>query len=236
MSVSRLMALYPATWRQRYEDEFLVLLETRPPSLGDRIDIVRGALDAHLRGSRRTDLEPDSYWRAVVGGFACFLLALVIAASGSLQQDEFGVYREGTAALPFVALAMVILAVGLGRVVTALPRTAVAGRAGGWTAVVAGPVWTLMPWVALVGLVFLVGLVLLAVGARRSGIWPWWAEVTIVALVAPLAGLFAATLFLPWYAIRVSGLDLSLLIVVVGVQWPLLALLLRRGLPPVAEA
>lgn len=46
--MSRLVRLYPRAWRDRYGDEFLSLITDRPPALVDRIDIVRGALDAHL--------------------------------------------------------------------------------------------------------------------------------------------------------------------------------------------
>ena len=46
--MSRLVRLYPRAWRHRYEDEFISLITDRPPTLVDRIDIVRGALDAHL--------------------------------------------------------------------------------------------------------------------------------------------------------------------------------------------
>jgi hypothetical protein len=46
--MSRLVRLYPAAWRARYGDEFSRLIEERPTSLADRIDIVRGAVDARL--------------------------------------------------------------------------------------------------------------------------------------------------------------------------------------------
>lgn len=46
--MSALVRLYPRTWRDRYESEFLDVLESRPPSPRDRLDIVRGALDARL--------------------------------------------------------------------------------------------------------------------------------------------------------------------------------------------
>src|SRR4029079_7068859 len=35
-AVSALIRLYPRAWRERYEDEFLALLEARPPTIGDR--------------------------------------------------------------------------------------------------------------------------------------------------------------------------------------------------------
>lgn len=43
-----LISLYPARWQARYGDEFLDLLESRPPNLRSVIDVLRGALDAHL--------------------------------------------------------------------------------------------------------------------------------------------------------------------------------------------
>lgn len=44
----RLLRLYPREWRDRYGEEFTELLAARPPSLRDRLDIVRGALDARI--------------------------------------------------------------------------------------------------------------------------------------------------------------------------------------------
>ncbi len=46
--MTALVRLYPRAWRERYEAEFLGILEARPPSSRDRFDIVRGALDARL--------------------------------------------------------------------------------------------------------------------------------------------------------------------------------------------
>ncbi len=43
-----LLRLYPAEWRARYAAAFHALLPERPPTLRDRIDIARGALDAQL--------------------------------------------------------------------------------------------------------------------------------------------------------------------------------------------
>ena len=45
-----LVRRYPRWWRERYADEVLALLEDRPPSRRDRLDLARGAIDAHLRG------------------------------------------------------------------------------------------------------------------------------------------------------------------------------------------
>jgi hypothetical protein len=44
----RLLALFPRRWRQRYGEEFEVLLEESDLSLGDLVDLARGAWDARL--------------------------------------------------------------------------------------------------------------------------------------------------------------------------------------------
>jgi len=46
--MSRFMRLYPAAWRQRYAVEFIATLQERPTGLGGSLDIVHGAIDAHL--------------------------------------------------------------------------------------------------------------------------------------------------------------------------------------------
>jgi hypothetical protein len=43
-----LLHLYPRAWRQRYETEMLAVLEARPLTFRTRVDLARGALDAHL--------------------------------------------------------------------------------------------------------------------------------------------------------------------------------------------
>lgn len=50
------MALYPRAWRARYGDELEALLEVARPGLRDRLDLLRGALDAHLHPSRPSPL------------------------------------------------------------------------------------------------------------------------------------------------------------------------------------
>lgn len=48
MRADRLLHLYPRPWRERYGDEFLALVGDRPVRLPQIIDIVSGAIDAHL--------------------------------------------------------------------------------------------------------------------------------------------------------------------------------------------
>jgi hypothetical protein len=231
-----LLSLYPKEWRTRYGEEFAELLAERPPSLRDRLDIVRGALDARVHPQIAASAPDagrvsDRFGIAPLLGLAAFVGALLIAANGPLMYDDYGSYRDGMAALPFFVLAFVLLSVGLYRVIEGLPDTAVGARAAGWTAIVAGLIWSFAPWLMPVGLGFLLGTLGLAIGAQRAGIWPTWALVVLVAALAIPAGLFAATLFLPWYALRGSGLNLVLAFACIGVPWPLVAGMLLRGAP-----
>jgi hypothetical protein len=53
MKADRLLRLYPRAWRDRYGDEFLALLGDRPVRLPQIIDIVSGAIDAHVSSDIR---------------------------------------------------------------------------------------------------------------------------------------------------------------------------------------
>jgi hypothetical protein len=67
--MSRLVRLYPQAWRDRYGDEFIALLDERPPTPGDVLDTFRGALDAHLHPAVG-DAEPAPWTHRVPGLFA----------------------------------------------------------------------------------------------------------------------------------------------------------------------
>jgi hypothetical protein len=125
--MSGLIHLYPRAWQERYEEEFLALLEARPPSFGDGLDIVRGALDARLNPQVRRDEEAmptvaddgaDDWlvarrlgYGALAGG-AAWIVGWWLAATGPIVADGNGTYRDGSAAFPFVILAVLLLAGG----------------------------------------------------------------------------------------------------------------------------
>ena len=73
--MSRLLALYPRAWRSRYGDEFAELLQARPPSLRDRLDIVVGAIDARVNPQVP---GADDREHAMAGDRAARLLAIVV--------------------------------------------------------------------------------------------------------------------------------------------------------------
>ncbi len=230
--MSRLVGLYPRPWRERYEAEFRELMAERPPALADRIDIVRGALDERLRpqvpGPERT---PDRIGFGPLVGFALLAGAVLIMANGPVRYDEYGMYRDGALAFPLFIISLILLSIGLHRVVDRLPAEATVPRAAGWAAIIAGPIWALMPWVMPIGLAFLVGVLGVVVGARRARIWPAWSEVVLVtALVVP-AGLFLALPFLPWYTMRVLDLNYLIILGPISVVWLVVGVLVLRGAP-----
>lgn len=73
---SLLIRCYPARWRARYADEFAAILEERALGPFDALDILLGALDAHLRLHRTTtDIQPGKGFSMSlrIGGFAAIL-------------------------------------------------------------------------------------------------------------------------------------------------------------------
>jgi hypothetical protein len=78
-----LLRLYPRAWRSRYESEVRALLESRTIGTSGRIDLVRGALDAHLHPERLSPIPP----LASVSGGALWTSAAVILALQPVQPD-----------------------------------------------------------------------------------------------------------------------------------------------------
>jgi len=74
--MTRLLKLYPRAWRERYGDEFAELLAQEQFRLGLILDVMGGALDAHLQELRRSRHMKRTLWLAfsfgihvcVVGG------------------------------------------------------------------------------------------------------------------------------------------------------------------------
>jgi hypothetical protein len=96
--MTALLRLYPRAWRERYGDEMVALLESEPTSMLDHLDLMRGALDAHLhpqvRGQSAAEKESTVSHRALAlaaagGGiawmvtFAAWLTTLVPATGDS---------------------------------------------------------------------------------------------------------------------------------------------------------
>jgi hypothetical protein len=81
---SLLIRCYPARWRARYSDEFAAILEESPLGPFDAMDILLGALDAHLRLRRAdADIRPRQgiSMSLRIGGFAAILGGAVYGIS-----------------------------------------------------------------------------------------------------------------------------------------------------------
>jgi hypothetical protein len=197
--MSRLVGLYPRAWRERYGAELADLLEQRPPSLLDRVDLVRGALDARIHPQLVVPASPEPVDDGVINarragwftlaGAAAWLAGLVVALNGPLVHDEWGTYRDGAGGLPLIILAMALLAVGIAATAERLPSGDWLGRAGAWLAGGGGLLWAMAPWVMVTGVVGAFGFGCLGAAAVRARHWPAWAVGAALAALAafPLA-------------------------------------------------
>nr|MBA3234498.1 hypothetical protein [Chloroflexota bacterium] len=168
--MTRLIALYPEDWRTRYEAEFLSLLADRPPDPLDRLDIVRGAIDARLHPQVQTAPEgppepvPENRWPVRIGwltlaGGLLWIATILIALNGPIVVESGNTYRDGGAALPLYFGAVVLLCIGLGAAGASLPRRARIGRYAAAIAAIAGFGWAFGPWLLMFGIILSVGLV-----------------------------------------------------------------------------
>ena len=90
------LALYPLAFRRRYEQEMRALLEESPPRALALLDLLRGAMAAHLRPTAAAGggVDPGERLRASASGqLACWV---AFAAAG------FGFYKT-TEDAPFAA-------------------------------------------------------------------------------------------------------------------------------------
>jgi hypothetical protein len=113
-SIDRWLRLYPRAWRDRYGDELRELAARRPIDWRARLDLARGAIDAHLH-----PMDPPGIGvlAPVVAGLA-WVLAGVITLLEPVPPDWPG-YLEWT------------LPVGLAGAVASLRLVAIVGRRSG---------------------------------------------------------------------------------------------------------
>ena len=112
MTADRLLRLYPRAWRERYGEEFLEFVgpgRLRPQQV---IDIVSGAVDAHLSREVRRSTAPEGG-----GAFMLTSLKAACARTGPRITTRDGVIGAAVmivASLVFVALGTVLKRQGLG--------------------------------------------------------------------------------------------------------------------------
>lgn len=187
--MSRMLALYPRAWRDRYGLEFQLLMAERPPSQRDRIDIVRGAIDArlHPQVASAAPTGPGVGVR-IAGALGVLAGVLWVAASlafhGAPLNLDLGYKESGSAVLIAVAAALVT-----GWTAVTVARTLPDGRPLMWKAGVAilvGAIAMVFPWpIVFIGyFVTLLGLLVFGLAGAAGGFGPSGLLLAIGALLA----------------------------------------------------
>lgn len=181
--MSALLRLYPRAWRERYGDELAALLEDQPATLHDRIDLIRGAVDARLHPQvPGHDVAPEQEIpmdRKLLGTVAAIGGTIWLAGVASMFVLPMGSdgYRDADLAFLTFAAAIVLIGVPLGLLGTRQESSH--SRTTGLLVVaisVGLGVLALMPWPIFVAALygFPIMAVLAAARGARNGALPGW--------------------------------------------------------------
>jgi hypothetical protein len=105
-----LLELYPQAHRQRYGDELRALLEQEPVTLTTLLDVMLGALDAHLHPGGLLASAPNRVRGAISNAIALWL-ALIIVGAGFAKTTEDAPFRTAEAAHPVLGDARIAVSV-----------------------------------------------------------------------------------------------------------------------------
>ncbi len=110
LRLARLIAaLYPHAWRSRYEAELCALLEEAPLTPRTLIDLLRGALDAHVH-PRGLPASPRRRMRATVSATLSCWIALVFLGAAFAKATEDVPFRTAQGAHALLGLAWLAVA------------------------------------------------------------------------------------------------------------------------------
>ena len=145
------VALYPPAWRERYGDEMRALIEAGPLRRRDRLDLLRGALDAWLHPSTPSRIPAlgaligGGLWTVAAAGvvfqpappdwpgYLAEIVVLALVAAAFLLVATLGcALRVGDTGGRWMALAVVLSVTGYLAWIAALAAT-VGGMTGGVT-------------------------------------------------------------------------------------------------------
>lgn len=154
-----LLRLYPRCWRERYAEEMLAMLEQRPLSLTDGLNLFFGALDAHLHPHLGTTSMPLyerilhmflTLRRSLLTLF-CAYVGFIVAGIGFQKLTEYSDFTEAAQANPLMGLTFNLVVIGavvalLAILVGGLPiafaviRSSLARKRYGSLVLLAGPI------------------------------------------------------------------------------------------------
>jgi hypothetical protein len=122
----RLVRLYPRAWRERYEEEFVAMLEQGPVTIKDLFDVVFGAVDAWLRPQVVYEgrLVMVSRMRGSVLAVLWAWVGLVVAGVGFRKMTEYDDFVRAARDSALVGVTFDTVVVGA---VVALAAVAVGG-------------------------------------------------------------------------------------------------------------
>lgn len=188
--MNRLIELYPRAWRDRYELEFLGVMEARKPSLGDRVDVVRGAVDArlHPQVAATGPEDPAPSRSARLGGFLAVVGGLLwafagIAFNSTLINPALG-YKEVDAAGAIAIAAALVTALASLTLARSMPeRPAVMSNTA--LAILFSGLTMLLPW-PMVALGFMATCLATSLFALMAA-----SRVGVTGLLLALAAVFA---------------------------------------------
>ena len=200
MTVDPLLRLYPARWQRRYASEMDALLADEPPGARARLDLVVGAIDAHLH----------PWWvpawpvAAAAAGGVAWTFAGAVALGQPVPPDWPG-YLQETLPLVLAAAALLLLAT-LGastRLGTRDPATVRAGRpvaVVGWVAwivLLAGAVGNLDAGapLALAATAAAAGILLVGIALIGADDWGTGVALLVAALVIVVPAPWSAAAF-----------------------------------------
>ena len=207
---ARLLRLYPRRWRTRYEAEVREVLRAGPPSVRDRLDLVRAALDAHLHPPAPSLIPPI----AAISGGAFWTAAWLAVAIQPAPADWPGYVAEmvplalaGTACLlPAIIGTWLRLGDSAGGIARLAVGLAVAGHLA-WLAAIAGVLLRIDygASTALATAAAAIGTALVGVALARAGDWP------IAGLVAAAAGALMLPITAGWLGFALAWTAIGLL-------------------------
>ncbi len=115
-----LVRLYPHTWRERYEEELLAMLEQHPISFLDGLDLFFGALDAHLHPELGTTgmslyermMRMISTLRHSLLTIFCAYAGFILAGLAFQKMTEYDDFVEAARAHNIVGLSFNLVVIG----------------------------------------------------------------------------------------------------------------------------
>ncbi len=83
-----ILALYPQAWRDRYEAELRALLEDRQLTAGTVIDLLRGALDAHLEPGGLVPTPRERMRGTLAATLSCWIAFVLLGAAFAKATED----------------------------------------------------------------------------------------------------------------------------------------------------